>query len=42
MNAIFSILLENILLFAGIWLIKRIFAKQLSAAMHYLLWSVSY
>ena len=44
MNAVLSFLIENLilfaLLFAGVWLIKRIFAKQLSAAMHYLLWGV--
>lgn len=44
MNAILLFLIENTLLFAllfaGIWLIKRIFAQQLSAAMHYLLWGI--
>ncbi len=44
MNTILPFLIENLLLFAllfaGVWLIKRIFAKRLSAAMHYLLWGV--
>ncbi len=44
MNTVLSFFIENLmlfaLLFAGVWLIKRIFSKQLSAAMHYLLWGV--
>lgn len=44
MNPILSFLVENVmlfaLLFAGVWVIKRLFAKQLSATMHYFLWGV--
>ncbi len=44
MNTVLTFLIENLLLFAllfaGVWLIKRVFFKQLSAAMHYLLWGI--